>query len=489
MDPVTLGMAKADAKKKYAPLQPQPVTIPAGLGWDQTKYPLTMTITDLPGMARAHGISSLTPESAFDAVSTARSAPGATFWVDPGSGNDTTGTGAQGAPYKSGGKAVSAANAAGVPSQIRVVAGSTMYRGNNPTNNSGTGGQYPTVDIAWIAVGGRVNTGTFDSFSSPSLDGTYTRCYVTSVTANTVNRVVDMVNLNRHGNYTELTLVTSADLCNNTPDSWYHHTDGNLYIHRRDMAAVTQSNTRYYRSASTSFSLRTGVNMYIGGASGNDGFDVEGGHAYGPLEVTPTVAAGTEKVLAVSNCSFKYGGGKVDNTVGRGVSVDNWYGLAIFSNVRADANLTDAFNFHNSIGVTRTLALTINCSGTDSGRPGQQSCNGHTLHENVIAIDLCSQLTDSSGGAVRNINTSKGLYAGTFIKGDRGDYGLGGGGTMRPTSFRTDDTAEIWCDRTRTDMPAGAYEYSTGGAGSKIHKRNTWPTRSPDSGPGAIDTY
>ena len=491
MDPVTLGMAKSDAAKKYAPLQPQPVTIPSGLGWDQANYPLSMTITDLPGMARAFGTSSLTPESAFDAKSTARTAPGTTLWVDPLTGNDSTGDGTSGAPYKSGGKAQAVANAAGLPATIFTRATATMFRGNNPTNNAGTGGQFPTVDTAWIAVGGRVNTGTMDTSWTTALDGTYTRCYKTaaSITASTINRVVDMQNLNRYGNYTELTNVASADLCNNTPDSWYHHTDGFLYINRRDGATATTTNTRFYRSASTSFSLRTGVNLYIGGQTGNDGWDVEGGHAYGPLEVTPTAVAGSEKVVAVSNCSFKYGGGKIDNTVGRGISVDNWRGLAIFSNCRTDASLTDGLNFHNSLGSPKMLVLTINCSSTDNGRPGQQSCNSHTLHENVIAIDLCSEFRDSHGGSIRNIGTSKAFYAGTFLDNDFGDFGLGGGGVVRPTLVRVDDTAEIWLDRVRPKAPSGAYVFHAAAAGSKIHRRNCWPHPQPATAGGTVDNY
>lgn len=477
-------LQQSDLNVAYAPLQPQAVTIPSGLGWDQTKYPLSMTITDLPGMTRAHGVSTLTPESAFDSASTARTAPGATFYVDGLNGLDTN-VGTQAAPFQRIWKAVQAANAANVPSKVIVKATVSRYiRSNNPS----FGAVYPTVDIAFVASGGRINTGTFDDFTA-SVDSTYTRSYITTVSANTVNRVVDLIYTNQYGNYSELVNVSGADLCNNTPGSWYHHTDGTLYIHRYDGAAVTQFNTRFYRSSATSFSLRTGVNLYIGGESGNDGFDVEGGHSYGGLEVTPTSASPTEKVIAVSNCTFKYAGGKIDNSVGRGVSIDNWHGAVVLSNVRADAALTDGFNFHNSIGAPRTLALTINCSATDNGRPGMQSCNSHTLHENVIAIDLCSTFNVSRGGSIRNINTSKAFYAGTYIKDDRGDVGLGGGGIVKPTAVRADDSATIWCDRTRTDMPAGGYEYFTGSGTSTIHKRATWPVHSPDSGPGTINVY
>jgi hypothetical protein len=472
------------ANATYAPLVPRPVEIPAGLGWDHVRYPLSMTITDLPGMTRAHGTSSLTPRSAFDAVSTARTAPGATFYVDGIAGNDSTGTGTAGAPFASMFKAVAAGNAAGVPTKVIVKATASKYsRYNNPS----FGGVYPTVDMAFIASGGRINTGVYDDFTMTA-DTTYPTVYKQTVTANTVMRVVDRTRVDDDGNYVELIKVGTIEECNVTPGSWVHGAGGTLCIHRHDGLPVTQDNTRYYRTQSTTFSVRNGVNIYIGGESGGDGFDVEAGHANGALEINPSPVSGSQKVLAVENSSFKYSGG-VGAPVGRGISIDNWHGLVIMQNVQTDGNQTDAFNIHNFAGVPATYLLTINCGARNNGRIGGQSCNSHTLHENAIAIDLCSEFSRSHGGGIRNINTSKALYAGTYIADDLGDIGLTASGATRPVAVRADDSAEIWCDRTRTSMPAGRAEYMAGSPTAKIHLRNVWPVRTPHSGPGVVDTY
>ena len=103
----------------------------------------------------------------FDLFSPARSAPANTYFVAP-SGNDSTGTGAFATPWRSIGKAVAAANASGQPAQIKVAAGS-YPRANNFTNGNTV---HPTVDIAFIAYGGRVMVGTFDDFAAPAADAT-----------------------------------------------------------------------------------------------------------------------------------------------------------------------------------------------------------------------------------------------------------------------------------------------------------------------------
>jgi hypothetical protein len=189
-------------------------TPPVGLGWPSA-YALTATLTDLiPGSPRSMGTINLDISALFNTKTTALSAPGATFYV-ANSGLDTNDGLTSGTAFKSIWKAVVAANTANVPTKV-IVASGTYFRTNNPWYNGGTG-VTPNVDIAYVASGGRVITGTFDPPGTPTRDATYVNCY--SWTVSSVNRVCDMRNLNRFGNYTELTTVTTAALCNSTPDS------------------------------------------------------------------------------------------------------------------------------------------------------------------------------------------------------------------------------------------------------------------------------
>jgi hypothetical protein len=426
-------------------------------------------------MARPHGECSLTPEAAFDSVSTARTAPGKVIYVDPVSGSNGN-AGTQAFPVKALFQAIALANASGVPTKV-MAKGGLYIRGNNFSNNGGDA----TVDIAFVAYQGRATVTTSDEFSAIA-DATNTNAYTQTVAAATVNKVVDLTSRTTDGGYTELVNVPTIALCNTTPGSWSH--EGTvLSIHRQDGVAVTHGNTRAYRGRTRNFQITRAVNLYFGGEFGNDGFDLEGGSSLGVIDVRPATVSPTQKVLALSNLTARYGGGKIDAQAGRGVSVDGWHGLAIAKNVSADFNQTDGFNLHATAAVAFSGLLTINCDAVDNGRLGGSSCNSHTLHEDAIGIDVCSRFERGHGGTIRNIGTSRALYAGTYIADDRGDTYLAGGGTLPPAAVRIDESAKAWCDSTRTVMPAGGTEYATSVSTAKIFKRNTWPTRTPDSGP------
>lgn len=456
--------------------------MPGSLGWDTTNFPFSITsITDLPGTLRSTAVVSVTPEGLFDAVSTARTAPGATFYVDVSTGNDAN-PGTIGSKVKSIWKAIALANAAAVPTKI-IVTGSTYFRTNNPWFNGGSGIQ-PTVDLALIADAGRVITGTFDPPGTLSRDGTQVNCFV--LTVSSVNRVCDMANLDRFGNYTDLKNVATAALCNAEPNSWTL-VAGTLYIHRADQAGVTNANTRVFRPSTKTTQFLNPVNVYMGGTSPGDGWDLEGGSNNAAFDASPTSPGSTRHVIAVKDSTFRYGGGTTD-TGARAVAVDSWQGLAAFFNCRADGGWTDGFNFHNSNAASNMNVLTVNCSGYDNGRPGGVSCNGWTSHEDVKGIDVAGFYWGNHGGTVRSINTSKTWLAGTAIKDDYGDL-FSASGSLPPTAVMVDDTATYWCDRVRLDMPAGGRGYRANTAGSAIHKHNCWPTPLPDSGPGTIDTY
>lgn len=447
------------------------VSVPTALGWDSVNYGFTATLQDIPGTVRSVARVSVTAETIFNAKSTALTAPGATFWVDTSTGIDTN-AGTQAAPFKTFGKALNAANTAAVPTLIMVKAG--VY--DRTTD-------YPViaVDVAFVAYGGRVQAGCFNNVGTPSRDATYTNCY--SYSLSSVNRVVDLANLNEHGNYTELVNVSTAALCNTTSNSWAN-VSGTIYINRRDQAAVVTANTRVYRAAVRTITSSTDLSLYMAGQTAADGFDFEGGSG-GVLQSYIASGTGVEKAIVARNCTFKYGGGVTDQAA-NGVSMDGVKGIVYFENCRADANVKDAYNYHNGRGASKCLLMTVNCTGFDNGRYGQ-SCNGWTTHETVVGIDLAGYYLKNRGGTVRSIGTTKSWLCGTAVENDLGDLALGG--VTLPTAFQVDDTAQYWCERTKVLQAATAFAYVITGTGS-IHRRNVAPTPLPDYGPtGTFDTF
>jgi hypothetical protein len=485
MDVVAFGLAKSFTKRLFS----NPVTalswapeMPSLLGWDNTNYPISFVVREPMASGRSVATPSALPGTVFDAVSTARTSPGATFYVDVSTGADVN-AGTQGAPFKSIGKAVGAANTAGVPTRIFVAAG-IYSRVNNPWYNGGTA-TYPLVDVAFVATGGRVVTGTFDSITTWALDTTYTSCY--KATVSSANRVVDIGNPNRRGNGTDLIHVTTAAECQGTPDSWVI-VGGVLYVNRRDRAVIANANTRVYRPTTRCFKIQNSVNVFIGGASGNDGFDCEGSGDGGVLEAVIPAGQTAKKILAVENCTFRYGGGLTDYNA-KGVGVDSWNGLVYLYNCRADSNQTDGFNAHNFNANPACKLLTVNCTAVDNGRPGQgsTSCNGWTTHEDVIGIDAAGYYGDNHGGTIRCIDNTKSWLIATVAENDIGDVFFGG--VIPPTAFRVDTAARFWCDRTRAIMPGGGYGYVAQTVGTAIHQRDVWPSSAPAQGPGLIDSY
>lgn len=467
------------------PLYAQPIDIPSELDWDTTNFPLTIRINkNIP----AYGSVGITPEKLFDLKSTALSNPFATFYVSP-TGNDAN-PGTEASPVKSLGNAQALANATGQPCKIIASGGSapaSAYpRTNNLRNNAGTP-VVPSVDTAWVARGGRVTTGTFDNYSAPSLDGTFTNCYkLTSLGG--CDRIVNRWEFDEFGDYMALRNVATPTICNTTPDSWtLSGTD--VYVNRADGQAVTNANTRAYRSAAATYILSTQVNIYFGGEDGESGWDLEGSNANAVVDFLIAAPAALPGCCVFSNTRLVQGGGVV-NTTARSISCNSFNGLIALFDCHGSAAQTDCYNVHNNNAAAKALFLTVNCTSSNTGRPGNQSCNALTLHENCIGIDVCGNFQSAHGGTVRNINTSKCLLAGTYVKNDRGDAVLGGGGSYQPAAVVANDTAQIWADSVKIDMPAGTRAWATSSApGAVIRRRNCYPVAQPDAGGGAFENY
>lgn len=496
MDVVTLTAALAAVKKKF---QTAPLTLsdqfvmPTSLGWDTTNYPVTVNCYRQAGNLPNIGVLATLPRAMFDAKSTVRTAPPSTFYVNSGTGitidgltfgaGVDTNVGSLAAPVKSISKAVSLGNATSAPFMVMVAQGS-YSRANNPWNGAtwGGGNTFPAQDMALIAVG-RCISGSFDNISG-ARDGTYTNCSKFSV--GNVERVVDVLNTNMFGNYSDLVNVSSVALCNTTPNSWYTDGSANLYVNRADQAIATNTNTRVFRPSTRNMPLNANTNIYIGGYSAGDGFDFEGGGNAGPFETdfSVTGVGTTDHVCVVENCTSRYAGGIVATTL-KSWAVDSWRGLVIFNNCSGGASYTDGFNAHNTLSAAHVYMLTINCSSYDMGR-FNASCNGWTIHDTVVGIDICGDYRRGHGGTMRSINTSKQWFVGTQVADDQGDIVFGG--TLRPTAVEMDDTAICWMDSVKIAMPAGTYALRTAGSGT-IHTRNMPPHRLPYAGTGTIDNY
>ena len=461
----------------YAPLAGSTETtstLPVGLGWDQANYPVTPSIT-VSASGDSKGSIGVTAAEFFDIFSTARSAPAATYYVST-TGSDASNGLTAGTAFRSIGKAIVSGNAAGVPTLVKIAGGDY----ERAYAFDATAGYYPQVDMAFVntsLTGVRVVAGVWDAATGFAVDGTHANTY-SKVVAN-CTRVLDLTRKNRFGNFTELTPVTSAARANITPDSWY--CDGTkLYINRGDGAAVTNTNTRYFRDA-PNLRVQSQVNVFL------DGIDLQGsGSSYSVFHVnSATVTTPIDAyALVANNSTFRYGGA-AGAVAGRGFAAVNWYGIMAAFGCSADANANDGFGLHNPQSGPAYL-LTVNCNARDNGR-GNQSVNAFTVHEACRGIDIAGVFEESRGGAVHNIADSLCYLLGTTVINDLGDSGAGGG--IPPVAFRAAQNAVIWAERTRAIMPSGTFAYQAVDIPSVVHTRNIAPVRQPNSGAGTIDTY
>lgn len=441
------------------------------------------TVYVYPDKTAPYGSVGISAEGLFDLFSSARSAPVTTYYVDFAKA-DNTGDGLTLATAKKDiHAAVTAANATTTSAKIFVAAGEYVRSSNFSNGNN----VFPTVDIAFIATGGRSVVGAFDTFVNPTVTDAVNYPNVYAAVLANVNRIMDRKTLNRFGNYLDLALVTSVIICNQTPGSWYYDTGTNTYyIHRADGAAPTAVNTRLLRASVANSKITSPVSVFFGGALPADGFDLEGGNAGGCINYVPTVKPATNKACVVSNCSLKYAGGRAEVTA-TGFAVNSIHGIAALFNCRSDANWTDAYNAHNTSIVTAVSHfMTVNCTDNDNGRGTATSCNGWTTHEDVVGLDVCGINTGNRGGTYRSINTTVSWLVHPVVINDYGD--ILQGGSVPPTAFRTDNTAIYFIDRMVVDMPGASYILNAA-AGSAIYTRNVLPRRCPDSGAGTISTY
>jgi len=377
-------------------------------------------------------------------------------------GNDTTGVGSIANPYLTPTKAITVGNATSAPYSIYMLAGDYKRTVGGATNNI-----YPTQDCAIVFYGGKVTAGAFDDYTWSQNTTTFP-----ALIGNSNLWAIARTNLGRiysvkycdfgTGLPREYVAVGSVALCNSQPGTLY--TDGtNVYLHPINAEAPTNTNTRVCLNVFTLGmpSIVTPFNFFMFGVTGGDYMESWGG-IYAGYSTLPTV----DKVFAVRDVVSM----SANTTAHRNFATDAWRGLTYFKDCSSAYSTTDSFNFHNSLSSVGCYTLTINCSSLVSGVGSQVSCNGLTLHEDVVSIDVAGEYDLAQGGVVRNINTTKQLLAGTKIKRDRGD--IAQGGAVVPTCVMADDSAQIWMDHVILEPTLSGQRYVSVAAAASVRYKN-----------------
>lgn len=442
-----------------------------------------------------YAVANYTAEQIFDLYSTARTAPELTFYVDPTNGNDSTGDGlTEGTAWKTIPKATTTAIAQSKTVKIKLRGSGSSDAGDGIKNQNFTGGSLAagndiTVDCVIEFYNGASVMSVHNQYAAPSLHSSATYTYAISITAATDN-VLDLTDVDEYGVPRSMQCVPYVASGDISPGCWA--TNGTLtLIRRKDNVAVTRDfcrildvapNVRTTNHVSLGFFPATSEDTLRihGGGNANGAFDYNIGSSVTDL----TTRAICARNVTCVNYSFNSSG------AGRGWSIDGLHGICYLENCASLNARTDLFNFHDTRGGTvpgvKTRVVTINCVGRFAGidvRPigGSNfiSCNGHTLHEDVRAIDLGGDYRFASGGCVRNIGTSQSFYAGTASH-DRGDRWLGS--TTQPTGYRAQDAAEIYLFRAKLPVSGASSSIAYHNAGGGIFLRDCWSNRGHNIG-------
>lgn len=447
-----------------------------------------VTLMDPGPHQAAYARANYTGRQLFDQQSAARDNPAHEFFVNLSGGSDNNSGLTEALAFSSLGRAITAANTAGGPTRVMVRGGTETHGARNfSLGQFVTGGLYdPAVDIAFVFYNGPTVVGSHAANMTASLHSSAAYTYAVATTL--VDQVVDLSDVDDFGipmPMQYVPFVASGDL---PPGCWSYDGTGICIIRRRDGAAVASANTRIIRQVSN-FRCSRNVSIGIFGDTDADTVRLEGGgSANSPFDITiQTDTNMTRRAVVlerVASSPYCFLGG-----AGRGFSVDGLHGLALLDRCLGVNARSDSFNFHSSRGAflnnvapALTRPVTINCigraAGIDrraSGQSNTGSCNHWTIHEDVFGADFGGDFRDASGGAVRNINATKMLAAGTLSH-DRGDVRLGS--VTRPTAFRADDSARIWKFRTRAPLSSVAAQYTDyTTTGALILARQEWPDR------------
>jgi len=337
--------------------------------------------------------------------------PANVYYVDINRADDT-GDGTSWAVAKKGIDAMIAA--ASFPCIIYVRGGQTplLYDQVNSWNSTTPGGSCRVKVVGGKAISAICwATGITISLDTGT---TYT------ATRSNVTRVVDTLNRDAYGEYTELTYVATLTECRATPGTWTNNSlNVSVWVNRSDGIAVTTGNTRVYLSGVSNGRNPTSGNLVV------EGLDFEHGNQ-GAFRCT----GNSSGVCVFIDCGFKWAGRESSPT--DGLQALN---IAAVYCVRCNAsnNTKDGFNYTET--TVDPVGVTIDCVAYSNGRTGSTGNNGLTYHDGCKGIDIRGNYEDNAGANIAITDDETHLWCiGTVCRASRGDVIYGG--TVVPCDYQ-----------------------------------------------------
>lgn len=424
--------------------------VPAALGWPATLGVEPSLSVDESG--RIRGSAGFTAEQVFDFRSTARTAPNVTIYVS-GQGNDAN----DGLSWATAMRTIRGA-VFRVNEQASAVGGRIFIDGSDPEAFRDGFGQYSTGtylkalnDIAFIGVNGTPEIGPWVSLEGAEKDATFTNTTraawnpgpSSSFPNPVAMRAIDTAYVDAQGVHRDLEWRDTPSQVNAERGTWTLNA-GNLYIRRHDDRLATSRNTKVFSPGNPNFFIQTESDVYV------ENLRFLGGRGNGVVTVANEIVGQTGTLVVFNKVEASYGGFDIetgapgtDNT--NGFAVTNFNGFTMFFDCKAHGNKKDGFNFYAGAADNR-YTLNVNCEAYDNGRWEALTCNGWTLHESMIGIDIAGRYSRSRGGTVNNVGTSLSYCFGTVSTDDYGD--IDWGGTTPVSQFMTQTDAKMWCDHT-----------------------------------------
>jgi hypothetical protein len=298
-------------------------------------------------------------------------------------GNDATGNGTQGNPYKTSMKAIAvAATLADEDINIFVAAGEYAISIQNLCDKN----------VNMIATGGRVLATNKVGRTGWVLDAGAYKANLLGFNANGGVRDARYPVTWPNGEQTPqfLALAASKAACQATPSTyftdgafvWVHLSDGRVpdadtgqdvgVIHMTNQVLITNTGRKYYF----------------------EGFDFEGGQSF---NVQPAVLVSVARVV-LNDCTYRFAA--LSSFAMQGTD------LAILNNVRSFQSGDDAFGYTPiAPGNPPTKGIEINCRAYHAATVGSTTTNGSTNHGDGRTVRINGQYRDTQGPLVADVST------------------------------------------------------------------------------------